>query len=366
MTCGSPASSDDGSVGSWEGGAPLYAAWSPDRALREEDVGSSSKFSSFADRVAGNSAHKHPKAQVGFGAEQDPKTPSDQGIKTPEPIKPKRSFSKSSTLRPGAQAFPIPTTTSAGVVPPALNLAAYPGPGGIPQRQPSLPILVPAPPVVGAIPIPVAMPASQAQARPSLSGSTTHSFIAAMQAMNLNAAEENIHPAQKASHPISSILQLQLSAVSCVLTSPHQTHRDETCKLQARIWGLRQGLYRQPGVAQEFLTSFDYDVRELMSNTVKMNQALDTLADELEKAKAEKESIRGLEATIRDLEGDLKDYKKRAENAETTLKSVAGRSEEDMRTIQVRNPAQRPEGRVTDAKHSFSRSSFARMRWLRR
>jgi hypothetical protein len=337
MTCGSPASSDDGSVGSSEGGAPLYA-WSPDRASREEGVGSSSKISTLANFRADDSTHKLPKAHRGFGAEQDPKTPSDQGIQTPEPIKPKRSFSKSSNLRPAAQAFSNPAITSAGPVPPALNLAAYPGPGGVPQRQPSLPILVPAPPGVGAIAVPVAMPAAQAQAHSSLSGSTTHSFIAAMQAMNLNAAEENIHPAQKVSHPILFIYQS--STALCVLTPLDQIHRDETCKLQARIWGLRQGLYRQTAVAQEFLTSFDYDVRELMSNTVKMNQALDTLADELEKAKDKLERIRGLEATIRDLEGDLKDYKKRAETSENTMASIVKQSEEDMRTIQVSNRCQ--------------------------
>ena len=94
-------------------------------------------------------------------------------------------------------------------------------------------------------------------------------------------------------------------------------------------------MYRQTSIPQEFLTSFDYDVQELMNNTVKMNQAIDHLASELKKALAEQERIRGLEATIRDLEGDLRDYKERSQNAEKTLASIAGRSDEDMRTIQV-------------------------------
>jgi chromosome segregation ATPase len=97
-------------------------------------------------------------------------------------------------------------------------------------------------------------------------------------------------------------------------------------------------LYRQTSIPQEFLTSFDYDVQELMNNTVKMNQAIDNLAGELKKALAEQERIRGLEATIRDLEGDLSDYKERSQNAEKTLASIAGRSDEDMRTIQVCHP----------------------------
>ncbi|KAK4120026.1 hypothetical protein N657DRAFT_580707 [Parathielavia appendiculata] len=308
MAYGSPASSDDGSVDSSEGGAPLYALSPQQRLSQEEYAKSSSKrSSSFANSGAGASIDQHLRTQFGFAAERA-KTPSDQGIRTPAPVKPQRSFSKS-TLRPAAKAYLNTTTTSASSVPPALNLTAYPGPGTGPQRQPSLPVLAPASPVSGATSGPIAMPASQAQVRPSIPGSTTHSFIAAMQAMNLNAAEENLHPAQK-------------------------THRDETCKLQARIWGLRQGMYRQIAIPQEFLTSFDYDVEELMKNTVKMNQALDSLADELKKTKAEQERVRSLEATIRGLEGDLEDYKKRAENSEKALASIAGRADEDMRAIQ--------------------------------
>lgn len=83
--------------------------------------------------------------------------------------------------------------------------------------------------------------------------------------------------------------------------------------------------------------AFDYDVQELMHNTVKMNEAVDKLAAELKKAIGEQERIRGLEATVRDLERDLAEYKERAQSAERTLASLASRTEEDMRAIQVRS-----------------------------
>jgi predicted nucleic acid-binding Zn-ribbon protein len=94
-------------------------------------------------------------------------------------------------------------------------------------------------------------------------------------------------------------------------------------------------LYQQPSVPQEFRTSFDYDVQELVNNMRKMNQAIDTLAVQLKQALSDQDRIRGLEATIRDLEGDLRDWKERSQNAEKTLANISGRSDEDMRTIQV-------------------------------
>jgi predicted RNase H-like nuclease (RuvC/YqgF family) len=96
-------------------------------------------------------------------------------------------------------------------------------------------------------------------------------------------------------------------------------------------------MYGQNVIPPEFLKSFDYDVQELINNTVKMNQAVDRLTAELKKALAEQERVRTLESTIRNLEGDLKDWKERSQNAEKTLASIAGRSDEDMRTIQVCN-----------------------------
>ncbi|KAK4155058.1 hypothetical protein C8A00DRAFT_42288 [Chaetomidium leptoderma] len=292
---GSPASSDDGSS---EGGAPLYA-WSPERRVLRAEEGAGS-------RTRNNSATS---SETGDFGDCTGKYHGEKDARTPALFQPRRAFSKS-TLQAAASAYLNQTSTSIGAVPPSLTLSAYPGPGAAAPRQPSLSLLAPVPPVVGsAVPVPAAIAASQAQGRAVIPGSTTHSFISAMQTMNLNAAEEDLHPAQK-------------------------THRDQTCKLQSRVWGLRQGMYRQPSIPQEFLTSFDYDVQELMNNTVKLNQAVDNLAAELKTAKGEQENIRGLEATVRGLKGDLKEYKERSQNAEKTLGSLAERSDEDMRTIQ--------------------------------
>ena len=94
-------------------------------------------------------------------------------------------------------------------------------------------------------------------------------------------------------------------------------------------------MHAQNAIPPEFLKSFDYDVQELISNTVKMNQAVDRLTAELKKALTEQERVRTLESTIRNLEADLSDWKSRSQNAEKTLSSIAGRSDEDVRTIQV-------------------------------
>jgi hypothetical protein len=83
-------------------------------------------------------------------------------------------------------------------MPPIGNLSSYPGPGTVHPRQPSLPFLVSVAPNMGGIPVST----SQTQGRSSLRGASSHSFLDAMQAMNLHAEEENIHPAQKVSRPI--------------------------------------------------------------------------------------------------------------------------------------------------------------------
>ncbi|KAH6613334.1 hypothetical protein F5144DRAFT_616306 [Chaetomium tenue] len=292
----SSSSSDDESVvGS--GGAPLYA-WSPERraSRAEENKGFPSHAQPTVPRLE-DSIGKNLTVESAVDKERDPRTPSDQAIETPAPIKPRRSFSKS-TLRAAAKAFAHPTATSTDGVAPSLSLSTYPGPAISSQRQGSLPMLAPS-----------STSASQPQSRSLIPGSTTHSFISAMQAMSLNAEEDNLHPFQK-------------------------THRDQTCKLQARVWGLRQGMYSQNAIPPEFLKSFDYDVQELMSNTVKMNQAVDRLTAELKKALTEQERVRTLESTIRNLEADLSDWKSRSQNAEKTLSCIAGRSDEDVRTIQ--------------------------------
>ncbi|SPQ20552.1 3c1c125b-bded-4642-9d05-df9f32c32def [Thermothielavioides terrestris] len=129
-----------------------------------------------------------------------------------------------------------------------------------------------------------------------------------MRAMSLKAADEGLLPAQK-------------------------NHRDQTCKLQARIWGLRQGMYRQPAVPTDFLASFDYDLQELVGNTVKMDQAVDTLAAELKNALADLDRVRELEATIQDLRREVEAWKQRHAECKHAATTMAARNEEDIRRI---------------------------------
>jgi hypothetical protein len=180
----SPSSSDDESVvGS--GGAPLYA-WSPERrASRAEE---NNRFPSPSHPAAPRleeSIGKNLSVESALDTERDPRTPSDQAIQTPEPIKPRRSSPKS-TLRAAAKAFAHPAGTSADGVPPSLSLSTHPGPGVPSQRQPSVPMVAPS-----------STSTSQSQSRALIPGSTTHSFISAIQAMNINAEEDNLHPFQK-------------------------------------------------------------------------------------------------------------------------------------------------------------------------
>ncbi|GAB1313596.1 Liprin-beta-2 [Madurella fahalii] len=236
-----------------------------------------------------------------------------------EPVPPRRSFGEESA------------------VPPFRTLASYPGPGGAVQRQPTVPMLLPAPPVVGGVPVasshlPVAVAGSQMGSRGSLPGSTTQSFISALQAMTFNPEDESLHPA-------------------------HKTVRDETCKLQARIWGLRQGMRHQPDIPRDFLSSFDYDIQELISNTVKLNQSADALAAEVKKAYGESERLQAImgsqhvehqqfrskaEATIHDLERDVQSQQERRLNAEAMLSSLEAQRTTDMQRIQeLENEVQR-------------------------
>ncbi|KAL2195700.1 hypothetical protein P885DRAFT_40155 [Corynascus similis CBS 632.67] len=287
----SPSSSDDESVvGS--GGAPLYA-WSPETRTSpgEEIVGLGLQLGSASTR-----SDEASNSKLSAGSSLDPesnlRTPPDQDTLTLSPVgKHQSSLSNDFTKQ-------TITTSSAGAIAPSLSLSAYPGPGVVSQRLSSLSVYAPA-----------SSSAFQTDGRSSIPGSTTHSFITAMKAMSLHAAEDNIHPAQK-------------------------THREQTCKFQARVWGLRQGMYRQNLIPRNFLLSFDYDVQELMNNAVKMNQAADQLAAELKKALAKQESNGNLEATVLRLEADVRDWKERALNAERTLAGIARRSDEDMKTIQ--------------------------------
>lgn len=109
-------------------------------------------------------------------------------------------------------------------------------------------------------------------------------------------------------------------------------------------------MHHQPAVPRDFLSSFDYDIQELMSNTVKLNQSADALAAELEKAYAESERLQAIigsqhvehqqfrskaEAAIRELECDVQSQQERRINAEAMLSSLEAQRSADMHKIQV-------------------------------
>jgi hypothetical protein len=200
-------SDDDDDVGPHGGGAPLYG-WSPVKSepgtKDEQQVEDSSPevsspeassstqaASATATADTGDSVDNDAVPKVDRPGEKDPKTPSDQEIRTPEPFKPQRTFSKS-TLRAATRALLSNAVTSIGIVPPALTLSAYPGPGARLQGQPSFPIVVPTS-------IPLGIPGPHVQGIASVAGSTTHNFISAVHAMNDDPEEDGLHPAQRVS-----------------------------------------------------------------------------------------------------------------------------------------------------------------------
>ncbi|KAL1837164.1 hypothetical protein VTJ49DRAFT_4194 [Mycothermus thermophilus] len=202
---------------------------------------------------------------------------------------------------------------------PTIKLAfpmAAPPPGFFPPNivPTSAPFSIPIVPAAASIPplIPLKIPIDiDASFLPNLFPVDNKDNDKDNDKMNPNSVkEENLHPAQK-------------------------THRDQSVKLQGRLWGLRQGLYAQPGVPKEFLTAFDYDVQELMNNTVRMNQAIDIMAEEIKKsAFSYEQRITARNDKIRELEYELQQWQNRHENSERTVASMLNRSEEDMRTIQ--------------------------------
>jgi hypothetical protein len=94
-------------------------------------------------------------------------------------------------------------------------------------------------------------------------------------------------------------------------------------------------MYRQPAVPTDFLASFDYDLQELVGNTVKMDQAVDTLAAELKNALADLDRVRELEATIQDLRREVEAWKQRHAECKHAATTMAARNEEDIRRIKV-------------------------------
>lgn len=109
-------------------------------------------------------------------------------------------------------------------------------------------------------------------------------------------------------------------------------------------------MHHQPEVPRDFLNSFDYDVQELISNTVKLNQSADALAAELKKVYGESERLQAImgsqhvehqqfrgkaEAAIHDLECDVQSQQERRLNAEAMLSSLEAQRTADMERIQV-------------------------------
>ncbi|KAL2020778.1 hypothetical protein VTK56DRAFT_7976 [Thermocarpiscus australiensis] len=183
--------------------------------------------------------------------------------------------------------------------------------------------LLPAPAVVGGGS--GAAAASNTHGRGSASGATTQAFINAMQAMTFNPQDDYLHPA-------------------------HKTLRDQTCRLQTRIWGLRQGMSRQPSISEDFLTSFDYDIQEMINNTVKINQAADVLANDLRKAQLECERLQvdlntqqaeneqlcnRADTEIRDLKREIKSLKEQRQTFESMVTSLQGQEENYKNTIRL-------------------------------
>ncbi|KAK3304018.1 uncharacterized protein B0T15DRAFT_399437 [Chaetomium strumarium] len=146
-----------------------------------------------------------------------------------------------------------------------------------------------------------------------LPGSTTQAFMEAAQGVRLDPLEPGIHAAQK-------------------------THREQIQKGQARMWGLRCGLYRQPALSRDFLVSFDYDMTELVRSSVKLSEANESLARDFRALESAVNNVlpgtASAEGKIQSLQAELQNWKQRCERSEKAMSSVVRRSDEDRKTIQ--------------------------------
>jgi hypothetical protein len=107
------------------------------------------------------------------------------------------------------------------------------------------------------------------------------------------------------------------------------------------MWGLRCGLYRQPGLSREFLAAFDYDMSELVRNTVKLDAAHEALARDFKALESAVNNVlpgsnASAEAKIQRLQGGLENWKQRCERSEKAMANVVARSDDDRKTIEVR------------------------------
>lgn len=129
-----------------------------------------------------------------------------------------RSFAERSATRGMATSTSESLNSSQGAPPPTLTLAAYPGPGSTQQRSSSTSSLLPSPIVTGTTQFSGTPPRD---GRGSIPGTTTQSFITAMQAMTFNPTEGNLLPAHQVSSPTSPFIVYILSHVlTCSSESP--------------------------------------------------------------------------------------------------------------------------------------------------
>ncbi|KAH6620680.1 hypothetical protein B0J18DRAFT_480037 [Chaetomium sp. MPI-SDFR-AT-0129] len=257
-----------------------------------------------------------------------PHTPSDQGIVVEEPKKPRRPRSKG-TLQADTEfedAAPTsraaaPASASAGAsasVGASVGAAASASAGGYGHGHGSgVGYPAPDPAVAAAVAATAAQVIEQSGGvrgllGPPMPSPGTAEFMEGIHAMNLLAAEDDLHPAQK-------------------------MHRDQICDLHQRLCGFRTNLRQQPGITVSFVISFDTDLQGIMINTAQMNRLVDDLARELYAARGVQERVRVLEAALREREEEIRDWKARFQNAEKTLASLAGRAEEDLKALQYLN-----------------------------
>lgn len=150
----SPGSSSDGSTSGSEGGAPL-------------------DWQSPADHNGpSNNNSLQTSEQAGSRNKQAPHKPSEKQTRAPVPVMSRTTFNEKLAALAAGKPIPEPATTSGGI-PPALTLAAYPGPapqGTTVPKQASIP------------------------------KSTTETLISAMQSMSVKQEDKNVHSIHKVSN----------------------------------------------------------------------------------------------------------------------------------------------------------------------
>ncbi|KAK3899437.1 hypothetical protein C8A05DRAFT_18131 [Staphylotrichum tortipilum] len=255
-----------------------------------------------AARIASNGGGNHRLAPSPTIVPGQGKSAANATRSRPQPPRPDPTIASRRALEEALDAL-IKSTAEAKARGVVFGSAASAGPAGAgAQRQPSLPARLQGPPQGGRVAGPMAPQGAGGPSAPP--GGSTLAFFNALQAIKPDPEEEGLHPRQ-------------------------QLHRELACKMQSRIWGLRQGLYAQKTVPHDFLCSFDFDVHELVKTMGRMGEAVDELSTQLKRA-----SSGGDQGRVRALESDVAEARERAQNAERVLAGLAGRADEDLRAIQ--------------------------------